>query len=365
MAQIAILNIGSELLRGSIVNTNVAEIGKLLGNEGYTIQTQFAIHDAPEQIRLSLDQLLPDHDVIIITGGLGPTTDDLTKSTLAKYFGTQLVHHEQSLEHIKQLFAKFGKELNPSNIQQAMLPEACTILHNKYGTAMGMMFERDGKMIFSLPGVPFEMRHLIRDKVLPMIEEKHSGQKQLKRTIRTFGISESAAAEKMKSVAPLLSSEISVAYLPSFQGLKVELHARSANNIKTEKNLEDGFSLVRKAFGNYLYAIEDLPLESLLARAFKASGMTIATAESMTSGRLATALTSLSVSSAFFIGSVIAYHTTIKLNELDVDKTIVDLDGVVNSEVAKRMASGIRKKFRNRCRLIDNGKCRGKSNGTG
>ena len=348
MTNIAVINIGSELLRGLIVNTNISDIAKQLWERGYTIAEQHSIHDSPDQIITSLNELLNRHDVLIITGGLGPTTDDLTKSTLAAYFNTTLQLHEPTLAHIQALFAKFGREVNPSNEQQAILPVDCEILHNQYGTAMGMLFKHENKLVFALPGVPFEMRHLVNDAVIPKIEQCHPNSRLEKRVLRNFGISESAAAEKMKLVAPQLSKAISIAYLPSFQGLKIELHASIDDPMlrtQTLEELDNAKIQVKNAFRNYCYADVDLSLEELLHKNFVQKGLTVATAESMTSGKLAAALTSQSGSSVYFTGSIIAYHTDIKLNQLNVVSSVVKEQGVVNELVAKQMAEGIRQIF--------------------
>lgn len=345
MTQIATLSIGTELLKGSTINTNASFIGQALRKAGYLMNETLVVHDVPAQMRKALDFLLARHDVVITTGGLGPTTDDLTKELLMEHFGGELVRHEPTWENIRAIFEKFGREVNPGNLNQAMVPTSAKVLLNPLGTAPGLHFERDGKHVFALPGVPFEMKNFINTEVVPFLIEHYSPGFQASDMIRSFGISESAAAEKMKVLAPELSSAVELAYLPSYDGLRVEMMVRGTKEDSATllKELETAKTKISAAFKNYIYAYGDHRLEEVLGMALKEQGKTIATAESMTGGTVAKKIVSVSGASSYFLGSVVAYHTNVKTQVLGVPEETVAEKGVVSGETALAMAEGVRK----------------------
>ena len=345
MTQIATLSIGTELLKGSTINTNASFIGQELRTAGYMMNETLVVHDVPSQMRKAFDFLLADHDVVITTGGLGPTTDDLTKDILMEHFGGELVRHEPTWDNIRAIFQKFGRKVNPSNERQAMVPTSARVMMNPIGTAPGLHFEKDGKHLFALPGVPFEMKNLISTEVLPFLLEKFPPGFQASDMIRSFGITESAAAEKMKVLWPNLPRTVEFAYLPGYDGLRVEMTVRGPEDEAEalKKDLQTAKERIAESFKNYIYALEDTTLEEVLGKELKLNEKTIATAESMTGGTIAQKIVSVSGASKYFLGSVVAYHTDVKVNVLGVPAQTIEERGLVSSETAREMAEGVRK----------------------
>lgn len=344
MTTIALLNIGSELLRGRTINTNAATIAKILGSAGYRLETTLVIHDDAATIRDSIVGLLAHHDVVLMTGGLGPTKDDITKNCLLELFGGEMILHEETLMHIRRFLESRKRPLIEENRSQAMVPSSAQVLFNRSGTAPAMVFRTDGKYVVSMPGVPFEMTNLMQEQVLPLIREAFPGQAFLKRIVRTAGVPESRIAEKMTTIEADIAPGIDIAYLPGYDGTKIELQMRGPHEQLTEMEakITEGQRMVADLFHKYTYALEDLLPHQLLARHLLAEQISFATAESCTGGGIAAALVQNSGISAVLKGSVVAYMESVKEAILGVKRSTIDTDGVVSQAVAMEMASGAR-----------------------
>lgn len=344
MATVALLNIGSELLRGRTINTNAAAMGKMLLGKGYHLNTTLVIHDDGPVIRQSLDDLLTGHDIVLITGGLGPTKDDITKTVLRERFGGEMVCHEPTLRRIEGYLARRGRRLLESNRQQAFVPSTCEVLENEQGTAPGMAFRENGRTVVSLPGVPYEMRHLMQHKVLPLLETRYSHQHVATRIVRTGGVPESRIAARMEEIEPKIDPRVSIAYLPSFDGTKIELRASGepAEAAELDAALLQGQDLVAELFAKYVYSREDKTPDRVLAEYLLARGITMGTAESCTGGAIAAAMVQHSGVSAVLKGGIVAYMREIKENVLAVPAATIDEHGIVSRETARAMAEGAR-----------------------
>lgn len=343
--RVALLNIGTELLRGRTVNTNASFIGEYLIVNGFALETTLVIHDDGPIIQKSIEDLLAQHEVVLLTGGLGPTKDDITKKILLELFGGEMVCHQSSLARIEGYLSRLGRPLLEHNRQQAFVPSSCEVLENEMGTAPGMAFTSNGKLVISMPGVPFEMKHLMKNKVLPFMQMRFPTQLQLQRIVRTAGIPESRIAEKMEEIESELHPEIAIAYLPSFDGTKIELKRKADENLRAEveTSLEFAQERVAKLFQKYVYSLEDKSPDQLLAELLRCRNATFATAESCTGGGIAAKLVENSGMSAILKGGIVAYMPEIKTRVLAVSETTIDTFGIVSEEVAKGMAEGARK----------------------
>lgn len=345
MTKIANLSIGTELLKGNTVNTNASFIGIALREVGYLMHETLVVHDEPTQMRRAISFLLEAHDVVITTGGLGPTTDDMTKEILMEYFGGEMQRHQPTYDHLKAIFEKRGRKMNPSNERQADVPSSAKVLPNPLGTAPGLHFEKDGKHLFALQGVPFEMKNLMQTEVIPFLLKTFPPGFQSSTMIRAFGVTESAAAEKMKALYPQLDRKVEMAYLPGYDGLRLEMQVRGPREQADELKaaLAHNKTLVAESFKNYVYALEDKPLEVVFGEWMKANGKTVSTAESMTGGTLAKKIVSVSGASKYFMGSVVAYSADVKREVLGVPASTIKAKGVVSEETVEAMAHGVRK----------------------
>ena len=335
-----IITIGDEILIGQILDTNSRYISRALNAHGIVVAERTSIGDNREQIIETLNRSLLQSEIVIITGGLGPTKDDITKHTLCDYFGSTLRYDEAEAEHIRTMLAARNIAFNDLNRGQAMVPECCTVLHNAHGTAPGMWFEREGRVIVSLPGVPFEMQHLIDEEVMPRLKAHFELREIVHRTMITFGIAESILAERIAEWEEALPDCIHLAYLPKDGIIRLRL---SSYGEATEEEIQSYINTLLPLISSYLLVEEDISLESLAGRLLKQHGMTIATAESCTGGRLAAALNSQSGSSAYYMGSVVAYDNTIKEQVLGVQEDTLTHHGAVSEQTVREMAEGVRK----------------------
>ena len=337
-----IITIGDEILYGQIVDTNSAWLGTELTKIGLKVRQITSISDNPDHIIQTLDQVKQEVAVIFITGGLGPTKDDLTKHTLCRYFGTELVLHEPSLVHINALFKRYGREMTELNRQQAFLPANCTPVENMLGTAPGMWFEEDGVIFISMPGVPFEMKRIMTDNVLPKLKEKFQGQQIQHRVIQTIGLGESFLADKIADWEDNLPENIKLAYLPNLSGVRLRLTGfyNGLDNLETQLDVET--EKLQRIIPEYIFAFGEIPIEAAMGNLLKEKGFTIATAESCTGGHLAHKLTSVAGSSEYFIGSILAYHNNIKINQLNISQEDLSRYGAVSEEIVSQMAANVR-----------------------
>ncbi|MEM7038996.1 MAG: nicotinamide-nucleotide amidohydrolase family protein [Bacteroidota bacterium] len=348
MTKIALLNIGSELLIGRTVNTNASEMGKMLRREGYGVATTLVIHDEGSTIRKSLDDLLLGHDVVICTGGLGPTRDDITKKTLLERFGGEMVCHEPTLKAIEAYLAMRDRTLLESNRMQAFVPSSCEVLMNEMGSAPGMLFREKGevreKAVISLPGVPFEMKHLMARKVIPFLRDNYPAKAVLTRIVRTAGVPESRIAERMEDLEAEMPEGLSVAYLPSFDGTKIELRmeGEESDRGEMERQIEIKQKRIANLFSKYTYSLEDQTPDQVLAELILRENLTMGTAESCTGGGIAAKMVQNSGISKALKGGIVAYMREVKEQLLSVDPRMIDEKGIVSEEVARAMAEGAR-----------------------
>jgi len=343
--QAEIITIGDEILIGQIVDTNSAYISKTLNKVGVSVFQITSVQDQRDHILQALAEAEKRADIIILTGGLGPTKDDITKHTLCEYFDDELIENKAVLAHVEQLFKKYiSTPISDINRKQAWIPKKASVLQNDYGTAPGMWIRKGGTVFVSLPGVPFEMKNLIKNKVIPKIVEEFKRPYILHKTIVTYGLGESALAERISSWEEALPSFIKLAYLPNLGRVRLRLSAKGTDKKRIEKAIEEESKKLYKLIGDIIYGIEDEEsLEMVLAKQLTELGKSLATAESFTGGKLAQQLTSVPGASAYFKGAVVSYATEVKTQVLQVPEHTVAKHSVVSAEVAKAMALGVQK----------------------
>ncbi|HRX93965.1 MAG TPA: competence/damage-inducible protein A [Chitinophagaceae bacterium] len=344
----SIITIGDELLIGQTIDTNSAFIAQELNKIGVWVRRRVAVGDVYEDIKEALDEESRESQIIIITGGLGPTADDITKPLLCDYFGGKLVVNEEVLAHVKFLFEKIFRRPGPileRNLKQAEVPDNCTVLFNKNGTAPGMLFERDNKIFISLPGVPHEMKGLMTDEVIPKLLEAFTMPVIAHRTACTAGQGESMIAELLKDFEPALPPNIKLAYLPSYGMVKLRLTAKGDNKTDLEKELNPYFDQMLLLVKEYLVSDEDKKMEEVIGGILKEQHKTLATAESCTGGYIAHLITSIPGSSSYFNGTVVSYANEVKRNVLGVLQETLDTHGAVSEETVIQMATGVRQKL--------------------
>lgn len=336
----SIITIGDELLIGQTVDTNSAFIGTELNKIGVWVKRRIAIGDIKEDILQALSDQSETSQIIIITGGLGPTADDITKPALCEYFGSQLVVNEEALQNVKDIFTRLKRPLIERNIKQAEVPHNCTVLNNTRGTAPGMWFEKDGVVYVSLPGVPNEMKGLMELSVIPRLKEHFSLPVVLHRTLLTAGKGESEVAELLKDFEAALPSFIKLAYLPSYGMVRLRLTGRAAEREPLAGELDRQFSALKALVGEWLAADEDITIEVAVSRLLKERGRTLSTAESCTGGYIAHLITSHSGASQFFLGTVVSYANEVKRDVLGVTETTLNEYGAVSEQTVSEMAAG-------------------------
>ena len=338
-----IITIGDELLIGQIVDTNSAWIGKQLSLTGIKVHQISSISDDEKHILQALAEAEQRVDLVLITGGLGPTKDDITKKTLCKYFNTRLIIHEDILEKIKIFFDRRGFKMSEINVQQAALPENCTIIPNPVGTASGMWFEKNNTVFVSMPGIPHEMKRIMTDGVLPKLKKEFDLPVIIHRTVLTYGIIESELSDQLEDFEKNLPEGMKLAYLPSLERLRLRLSITGKNREKLEKLLDEQVSELKKYLGNKVFGFGDSSLQEAIGILLKKTGQTVATAESCTGGNIAHLITSVPGSSEYFKGSVVAYDNRIKQNVLNVNEQSLIKYGAVSKEVVEQMALGVQK----------------------
>jgi len=337
---VSIITIGDEILIGQIIDTNSAWMGERLNEIGATIETIYSVSDTMEGIVDALKVALQKTDVVLLTGGLGPTKDDITKKTIAEYLGTPMEFHEETWERIQALFKRFGRNTTPAHKEQCYMPASATMLLNKRGTAPGMWFEKDGKIIVSMPGVPAEMKYLMEYEVLPKLQQTFPGKPISHRTILTVGEGESRIAAKIATIENNLPSHIKLAYLPGLGRVRLRLTASGKTNEQLEQDLEKQVQAIQQVIPELIYGYEREPLESAIGQLLKARGMTVGTAESCTGGLLGHQISSVSGASSYFEGSIVAYSYRLKETILGVRPDTLLQCGAVSEETVLEMAKG-------------------------
>ena len=341
-----IITIGDEILIGQIVDTNSAWMATELNNIGVKIAQITSISDDPTHIVEAINQAKTRADVILITGGLGPTKDDLTKKVLAKYFNSTLVMHQPTLDHVTEFFKRRGKEMTQLNIDQALVPECCEVLFNANGTAPGMWFNDQSKYIVSMPGVPFEMKGLMKDSVLPKLAKLNGIQKIVHKTVLTIGIGESFLAEQIEDWENNLPTFIKLAYLPAPGQVRLRLSAMGDNTEFLQKTVDQEVEKLKTYIADAIYGYGEQNLAGVVGELLINNESTLATAESCTGGNIAKSITANSGSSKYFKGSIVAYANEIKENVLGVNISDLEAFGAVSEPVVKQMAIGVQKLFK-------------------
>ncbi len=341
-----IINIGDELLIGQTINTNAAWMGQYLNSFGIEVESSHCISDKGPVIFKEINNALKKVEVIVVTGGLGPTKDDITKHTLCELFQTELVMHEPSYLRVKAFFESRGLPFLKVNEQQALVPASCTVLENMVGTANGMLFERDGHICVSLPGVPFEMQYLMQHEVVPRIQQKFELPKIVHRTILTQGVGESFIADLLTDWENSLAVEdIRLAYLPSpgMVKLRMSIYGGAEESVLKER-IQRKESELHAIIGEYIFGYEKETLQSVLVHHLKTKGKTVSFAESCTGGMMAQKFTDVSGASEVFQAGWVVYHEDAKKKELGLDEAVIENFGVVSEEVASALAEGARMK---------------------
>ena len=339
----AIITIGDELLIGQTIDTNSAFIARELNRIGIWVKRRIAIGDVREEILEALKEQSRDCEVIIITGGLGPTADDITKPTLCEYFNTHLVVNEDALENVKEIFARYNRPLIERNLKQAEVPENCTVLPNRRGTAPGMWFEKDGVHYASLPGVPNEMKGLMIHSVIPMLKERLTLPAVVHKTLLMAGKGESEVAEILLQFEASLPAYIKLAYLPGYGTLRLRLTGRSDNASVIKQEVEQKFNEMKPLVQEWLIDDQDITIQEAVSNILKQKRKTLSTAESCTGGFIAHLITSKPGSSAIFNGSIVSYANEVKEHILGVNQETIKQYGAVSEETVTEMAKGVLK----------------------
>ena len=345
MIKATIITIGDEILIGQIVDTNSASISKHLNAAGITVEEKLSIGDEAEQIEQTLQRVLLSSQVVIITGGLGPTKDDITKHTLARIFNSSMHEDERVCEHVRTLLERRGISFNDLNRGQAMVPDCCTVLFNAYGTAPGMWFETEsGAVVISLPGVPFEMEHLMEDEVMPRLKAHFSLHANVHRTMITAGLPESMLAERIEEWEDALPRWMKLAYLPAPNIVRLRLSAYDREDGQAAREAMNAeFDKLHNIIPGHIVGFEGATMQSLVHEVMRERGLTLATAESCTGGTIASLFTAMAGASAYFLGGVVAYANEVKRDVLGVNYDDIMTHGAVSETVARQMAEGVRR----------------------
>lgn len=342
--QAEIIAIGDEILIGQTIDTNSAFIATQLNLHGIRVWQKRVIADTREAISLALDTLHPDTRYVFMTGGLGPTKDDITKKTLLEYFGGTMVFQDEVWAQIQTLFKGFNREPKEVHRQQAYVPSSCKAIVNETGTAPGMQFEREGRYYFSTPGVPYETEHLVGDKIIPWIAETQMEGKLYHKTLITQGIGESDLAEILKDWEEALPVELKLAYLPSPGLVRLRLTGAAGDKDSSKKLVQGGISEMRQLLGDLIFGEDVSSLEEIVGKSLLQRKMTLATAESCTGGYIGHLITSIPGSSDYYKGGLVAYSNSLKEAFLGVDPQALEEHGAVSEVVAKQMAEGVRER---------------------
>jgi nicotinamide-nucleotide amidase len=341
----AIITIGDELLIGQTIDTNSAWMGAELSKAGFDVCRMTSIHDRREDILSALEESAGKTDVVLITGGLGPTSDDITKQTLCEYFGTRLVISPEVLSMIEEMMSYRNFPMNERNRCQAEVPESCTVLKNSSGTAPGLWFEKNGTIYAAMPGVPYEMKHLMTELILPELHKRFTSQIIIHRNIMTYGTFESKLAELLVSFEAALPEHIKLAYLPASGVIKLRLTATGKEYNALSSAVNEQVKILYNTIPEFIYSDEEESLETVIGKLLKAKNQTLATAESCTGGEIAHLITRVAGSSAYYKGSVIAYSNSVKIQQLGVKPTTIEDYGAVSEQTVSEMAIGARLLF--------------------
>jgi nicotinamide-nucleotide amidase len=340
-----LLTIGDEILYGQIVDTNSQWMSVELDKVGIKVIRKTTVGDQESEILTALAEAEKRADIVLITGGLGPTSDDLTKPLLAKYFNCELVMHEEALAEITAFFKSRGREMTDLNRQQAALPSCCTKITNPIGTAPGMWFERNNKVFMSMPGVPHEMKKMMTERVIPKLKEKFKTPVIYHKVIRTIGIGESFLADKIANWEKSLPPHIKLAYLPSLGEVKLRLTGFGNSTADLQKEIDELSEALLPMAGEYVYGYGDEPIEVAIGKMLRERKVTLSIAESCTGGYLSHLITSVPGCSDYFLGTMIPYAYEVKMRQLGVKPEVLEKHGAVSEPTIVEMANIVRAKF--------------------
>lgn len=350
--KVEIITIGDEILIGQIIDTNSAWMAAELTKSGFEVTSIQSVGDSAQTIIDAIELAFSRADVLLLTGGIGPTNDDITKSTLCRYFNTKLIFSDEVLENIEQIFTNRSIALNDLTRNQALVPEECTIIQNKAGTAPILWFERGGKVLVSMPGVPFEMKTAMAGDIIPRLQSQFSLEDYLRQSALIAGITESGLAIRLAGFEKELPNGISLAYLPSFGMIKLRLFTRNTDDpVLFQQQAEKLKALI----SDLLVSETEKSLEELLGEKLQAGKLTVSTAESCTGGLIAHKITSVAGASAYFRGSIVAYNNEVKKNILNVNKSDLDTFSAVSEEVVMQMAGNCAKLLKTDCAIAVSG----------
>lgn len=335
------ISIGDELLIGQVINTNAAWLGEHLSEVGFQLDSVLTIGDSEKAILDAFNACM-DADLVLVTGGLGPTADDITKPTVCKFFNTELEFCQEAYDNVVSLFKRRGFQMSERNRGQAMLPKACEYIPNTYGTAPCMWLEKDDVVFAFMPGVPFEMKGIFTDELLPRIKKRFRSIPYEKRVIMTTGIGESFLADKIKDWEDGLPGFLSLAYLPQYGMVRLRLSGRHENAQLLHETLDEEVAKLSALISQYIFAMQDQPIERTVFDLLLDKGLTFASAESCTGGNIAHVITLIPGSSDVFKGTAVTYATPMKTKVLDVSSEVIEKHTVVSQEVVESMAIGVR-----------------------
>ena len=349
-----LITIGDELLIGQVVDTNSAWMGRELNNIGIEVLRIVSVRDREEEILEAIDNAMKRVNIVLVTGGLGPTKDDITKQTLCKYFNTELIFSEEVFENVKRVLA--GKiPMNKLNKGQAMVPKNCTVINNPVGSASVSWFERDGKVLVSMPGVPQEMTTVMAESVLPKLHERFQTDVIMHQTFLVQHYPESVLAEKLEAWEVALPDCIKLAYLPKLGIIRMRLTGRGHDRKEVETLLNREKAKLETILGEDIFSEEDTPLEVIIGELLKKRKLTVSTAESCTGGSIAERLTSIAGSSEYFKGSIVAYSNEVKKDLLYVSSETLEKYGAVSEETVIEMVKGVMKALKTDCAVATSG----------
>lgn len=337
----SIITIGDELLIGQTIDTNSAWMAQELNKIGVWVKRRVAVGDTREDIWQALDEESESAQIILITGGLGPTADDITKPLLCDYFGGKMVVDEMVLQHVTNIFLRLKRPIIERNMKQAEVPDVCTVLMNKRGTAPGMLFRKGNCIYISMPGVPHEMKGIMQDEVLPLLQKEYKMPFILHRTLLTAGVGESFIAEKISAWEEALPKDIKLAYLPNYGMVRLRLTATGIDKTALDKTLDTLFTELHELVKEWLIVTEDIPLEQALGQLLLSKNKTMATAESCSGGYIAHLITAIPGSSEYFKGTVVAYAYDVKEDVLGVQHATLETKGAVSEETVTEMLNGL------------------------
>lgn len=342
--KVEIITIGDEILIGQIVDTNSAWMATELNKAGFELAQITSVHDHAQHIIESLDMALKRADVVLFTGGIGPTNDDITKQTLCAYFDSKLVYNESVLQNINRLFStRPNFVMNDLTRAQAMVPDNCKVIQNLAGTAPITWFEKEGKVIVSMPGVPYEMKQAMSAEIIPLLQSHFTTPVIQHRTVQVYGYPESTLALRIADWENELPEFISLAYLPNSGIVKLRLSGSSDDPLALDFIMNQQIDKLSQLLGSAIVAFDDVPMEKIVGDILIEQGKMVATAESCTGGNIAHSFTMIPGSSQFFKGSVVAYSNDLKTNILQVSAEVLEKNGAVSKAVVEQMALGVRK----------------------